>query len=169
MWVIAGVLLGLVLLALLVGFHLGPHAHLLAGVFGLLAAVVLVTMAMKGDSASVLWVLLAGDLTVSGAVGFLAWRGLSGGRPISAQHGLSAQGGLLVRSGAEGVAVSDLDPAGIVRVNGEEWSAIAVNAPVRSGVAVQVVGRGGVRLEVWGEELPPFFGDVDAAHPGKEG
>jgi len=28
MWVIAGVLLGLLVLASLVGFHTGPHAHL---------------------------------------------------------------------------------------------------------------------------------------------
>ena len=34
MWVIAGVLLGLVVLASLIGFHVGPHAHVAAGVFG---------------------------------------------------------------------------------------------------------------------------------------
>ena len=34
MWVIAGVLLGLVVLASLIGFHVGPHAHVAAGVLG---------------------------------------------------------------------------------------------------------------------------------------
>ena len=42
MWIIAGVLLGLVVLASLVGFHSGPHAHVAAGVVGVLAAAWLV-------------------------------------------------------------------------------------------------------------------------------
>jgi membrane-bound ClpP family serine protease len=75
----------------------------------------------------------------------------------------------LTRIGASGVAVSDLDPEGIVKVQGEEWSAVAVNAPVQSGTAVQVVGRGGVRLEVWGHETPNLFGDADGARPEGEG
>ena len=37
MWVIAGVLLGLVVLVSLIGFHVGPHAHVAAGILGLAA------------------------------------------------------------------------------------------------------------------------------------
>ena len=48
MWVIAGVLLGLVVLTSLIGFHVGPHADLAAGVLGLLAAAWLVVMAVDG-------------------------------------------------------------------------------------------------------------------------
>jgi len=53
--------------------------------------------------------------------------------------------------GAEGVAVSDLVPEGIVRVGGEQWSALSVNGTARSGTPVQVLRTAGVRLEVWAE------------------
>lgn len=148
MWVIAGVLLGLVVLASLLGFHTGPHTHLAASVFGIMAAVSLVVLAVGGSASAVLWVLLSGDLTLSAGIGFMAWRGLSDrGR-------LHTDRPVLIRAGAEGVAVSDLDPEGIVRVQGEDWSAAAVNSPIRSGAVVQVVGRRGVHLQVWGEEFP---------------
>ncbi len=163
MWVIAGILLGLVVLASLVGFHTGPHTHLAAGVIGVMAAVVLILLAAGGASRLV-WVLLAGDLTASAGVGFLAWRGLSKSsrRRAVSEHRVLAQGG------AEGVALSDLDPEGLVRVHGEDWSAVAVNAPVRSGAAVQVVGRAGVHLQVWGEEAPPGLTELGARRAGEE-
>jgi membrane-bound ClpP family serine protease len=163
MWVVTGVLLGLVVLASLIGFHVGPHAHLVAGVVGVVAGVSLVILALAGSGSALVWVLFAGDLTVSAGVGYLAWRGLSDRRQPHGEHRL------LTRARAEGVAISDLDPDGLVRVQGEDWSAVAINAPVRSGSPVLVVGHAGVRLEVWGEELPPTLGDVDAVDPGKEG
>lgn len=162
MWVIAGVLLGLVVLAALIGFHVGPHAHVLAGVTGFVGAAVLVAIATTGGATALLWVLLAGDVTLSAGVGCMAWRGLRHpGRP-------SLEPRVLTRSGATGVAMNDLDPEGIVRVHGEEWSAVAVNAPVPSGTTVQVVGRGGVRLEVWGDETPNRFGEVEPTEPEGE-
>jgi|SRR5271165_4557843 len=146
MWVIAGVLLGLVVLASLIGFHVGPHAHAAAGVFGLLAAAWLVVMAVNGHSAPVLWALLSADLVVSAGIGIIAWKGLT-------TRGIYVPGHHLVAlEGAEGVAVGDLRPGGIVRVNGEDWSAEAVNGAVRAGSPVQVLRVVGVRLEVWGEE-----------------
>jgi len=162
MWVVTGVLLGLVVLASLLGFHLGPHAHLMAGVFGVLAAALLVVLATTGSAAAWAWVLFTGDLTISVAVGYLAWRGLSDRGQEVAEHRL------LTRARAEGVAISDLDPEGIVRVQGEEWSAVAINAPVRRGSPVLVVGHGGVRLTVWGEESRPPVGDVGSAGAGEE-
>jgi len=66
---------------------------------------------------------------------------------------------LVSPDGAEGVAVGNLDPEGIVRVNGENWSAVAVNGPVRAGTPVQVVRVSGVRLEIWGDEMPVLGGD----------
>jgi membrane-bound ClpP family serine protease len=145
MWVIAGVLLGLVVLASLVGFHSGPHAHVVAGVVGVLAAAWLVFMAVDGRSAPVLWALLSADLVVSVGVGLMAWNGLS--RRGTSAHQISSP------EGAEGVAVSDLAPEGIVRVRGEQWSAASVNGTVRSGTRVQVLRRAGVHLEVWGEDV----------------
>ena len=159
MWVIAGVLLGLVVLATLLGFHTGPHTHLVAGAFGILAAASLVALAVEGSGSAILWVLLAVDLTLSAGIGFLAWRGLSTGGRTGDGHRV------LVGAGTSGVAVSDLDPEGVVRVQGEDWSAVAINSPVHAGTAVQVVGRGGVRLEVWGEEFPPAVHGADAVRP----
>ncbi|MFZ0170159.1 MAG: NfeD family protein [Acidimicrobiales bacterium] len=144
MWVIAGVLLGLVVLASLVGFHAGPHAHVVAGAIGALAAAWLVLMAVDGRSAPVLWALLSADVVVSAGVGVMAWKGISG-RGAAAHELSSAQG-------ADGVAVSDLTPDGIVRVRGEQWSATSVNGTVRAGTRVQVLRANGVHLEVWGED-----------------
>jgi len=155
MWVIAGVLLGLVVLASLIGFHVGPHAHVAAGIFGVLAAAWLVVMAVDGRSAPVLWALLSADLVVSAGIGTLAWKGLT-------TRGINVAGRHLVSpDGAEGVAVGDLHPEGIVRVNGENWSAVAVNGPVRAGTPVQVVRVAGVRLEVWADQMMAPGGDAE--------
>jgi len=144
MWIIAGVLLGLVVLASLVGFHSGPHAHVVAGVSGALAAAWLVFMAVDGRSAPILWALLSADLVVSAGVGVMAWNGLSG--PGNTGHHVRSP------EGAEGIAVSDLAPEGIVRVRGEQWSSVSLNGTVRAGTRVQVLRAAGVRLEVWGED-----------------
>jgi membrane-bound ClpP family serine protease len=146
MWVIAGVLLGLVVLGSLIGFHAGPHVHVAAGVFGVIAAAWLVIMAVTGQSAPVLWALLSADVVVSAGIGVLAWKALSTRGTYMAGHHLGSL------EGALGVAVGDLHPGGIVRVNGEDWSAVSVNGPVAAGTAVQVLKVAGVRLEVWGEE-----------------
>ena len=109
MWVVAGVLLGLVVLTSLIGFHVGPHAHLAAGVIGVLAAVWLIVMAVDGRTAPVLWALLSADVIGSVGIGTLAWKGLtSRGVNVSARR-------LVSPLGAEGVAVGDLGPEGIVR------------------------------------------------------
>ncbi|MGD0321523.1 MAG: NfeD family protein [Acidimicrobiales bacterium] len=144
MWVIAGVLLGLVVLASVVGFHSGPHVHVVAGVIGVLAAVWLVVMAVDGRSAPILWTLLSADLVISAGVGVMGWFGLSGRG--AAEHHLSSL------EGEEGVAVSDLVPEGVVRVRGEQWSAVSVNGTVRADTRVQVLRAAGVHLEVWGED-----------------
>ncbi|MBO0731422.1 MAG: NfeD family protein [Acidimicrobiaceae bacterium] len=159
MGVLAGVLLGLVALVTLVGFHTGPHTHLAAGVLGAVAAAAVAALALESSSPGGLWVLFAADVTLSAGVGVLAWRALTTTHRAPREHRL------LARSGAEGVALTDMDPGGLVRVHGEEWTAVAVNAPVPRGTTVQVVGRGGVRLQVWGEEVPLGFGRTT---PGEE-
>jgi membrane-bound ClpP family serine protease len=144
MWIVAGILLGLVVATSLIGFHSGPHTHVVAGVVGILAAAWLALMAAEGRSAALLWVLFGADLVISVGIGVMGWTAIrrSGrlpGRTSSRQL-----------EGAEGVAVTDLSPDGIVRVGGEQWSATCVNGPLAAGTRVQVL-RGGVRLEVWGE------------------
>lgn len=144
MWIVAGVLLGLVVLTALAGFHAGPHAHAVAGAVGIAAAGWLVFMALSGQSAPGLWPLIGADLAVSGGLGVVAWSGLR----RRDEHARFRVGHL---EGVEGVAVSDLTPEGVVRVQGEAWSAVSVNGRVRAGSRVQVL-RSGVRLEVWGED-----------------
>jgi hypothetical protein len=100
-------------------------------------------------------------LVVSAGIGTLAWKGLT-------TRGINVAGRHLVSpNGAEGVAIGDLDPEGIVRVHGENWSAVAVNGPVRAGTPVQVVRVAGVRLEVWGDETAAARGgnELDVAIP----
>jgi hypothetical protein len=143
MWVVAGVLLGLVVLASLVGFHAGPHAHVVAGALGLALAAWLGWMAVDGSAEPVLFALLGADLVVSAAVGALAWSGLVG-------QGSSARP-VRSLSGASGVATSDLAPEGIARIRGEEWSVTCVNGTAPVGAPLHVVGVHGVRLDVWSE------------------
>ena len=145
MWIVAGLLLGSVLLTSLLGFHTGPHSHAISGVLGAIAALWLIIMALEGRSSSVLWALLSADVIVAGGAGVVGWKGLT-----SQRTGLSSSGPSVV--GKQGVATSDLSPEGVVRVRGENWSAVSLNGNVKSGTAVQVIGVSGIRLEVWGED-----------------
>ncbi len=67
--------------------------------------------------------------------------------------GLRAQRGV-PRSGAErlvgaiGVARSRLDPEGMVHVQGEMWTAVAIDGPIDSGQTVRVIALDGLRLRV---------------------
>lgn len=151
MWIVAGVLIGLMVVASLVSFHAGPHLHLAAAAIGLLAAAWFVLMAADGRTAPVLWALLGIDLVVSAGVAAVAVGGL---RHAAVSHDAPVQH-LSSIERAEGVAVSDLASEGIVRVHGEEWTAVSVNGAVRAGSRVQVLRTAGVHLEVRGEEVPP--------------
>ena len=153
MWIIAGILLGLVVLASLVGFHTGPHSHVAASILGLVAAVWLLVMALAGQSAPLLWVLLSADVVVSAGVGLLGWFGLT--------HRPSGARSVTRLEAAEGVALSDLGPQGIVSVRGEQWSARSLNGTVRAGGRVQVIGVSGVHLDVWAEEPEPDHSDTE--------
>lgn len=50
--------------------------------------------------------------------------------------------------GMAGIAVTDLDPQGVVQVQSETWTAIADAEPVSAGETVEVVGADGLRLRV---------------------
>ena len=146
MWIITGVLPGLFCVATVMGFHSGPHTHGVAGALGVLAGGWLVYLVIERDSSPGLWSILGADLLASGALGVLAWKGISHYRgEVAADHRHPLEG-------VEGVAVSDLGPGGIIRVRGEEWSAISVNGSAPRGSHVQVLRATGVRREVWSEE-----------------
>ena len=159
MWAVVGVLLGLMVLASVVGFHVGPHGHLAGVVLGAVAAMLLVVMAATGSSSSLLWTLFGADLVVAGGLAVLAWKGLTSKGRISG-HGSRSL------AGAEGVSVTDLIPEGIVRIRGENWSATSLNGSATAGHRVQVV-EVGVRLGVWCEESEIDRTDVGSVGPTK--
>ena len=146
MWIITGVLLGLLCLTAVVGFHFGPHAHVVAVAMGALVACWFIYLMSERGPGPVLWTLLGTDVIVGIGVGALAWKGLSGGSTVTENNRRSPL------EGAEGIAVSRLAPEGIVSVRGEHWSAISVNGTVAASTPVQVLRAVGVRLEVWGED-----------------
>jgi membrane-bound ClpP family serine protease len=156
MWVGVGVLLGLMVLASVVGFHVGLHSHLVGIVMGTAAAVWLVVMAATGSSSSLLWTLFGADLVVSGGLAMIAWKGFVSQGRISG-HGSRSL------AAAEGVSVTDLTPEGVVRVRGENWSATSLNGSATAGSRVQVV-EVGVRLSVWCEES-----EIDRTDVGPDG
>ena len=145
MWVGVGILLGLVVVASVLGFHVGPHGHLAAFGLGVAAAVWLVVMAATGRGETLLWVLLGADVATSAGLGAIAWRGLKLADRVTGP----ATRGLV---GSEGVTVTELSPAGVVRVRGENWSATSMHGNVPAGHRIQVIEASGVRLGVWPEE-----------------
>ena len=143
MWVITGLLLGLFCATAVAGFHAGPHAHGVAGALGVFAGGWLVYLLVERGSGPGLWSILGADLLASAGLGLLAWRGVSGLRgELAAEHRSPLEG-------AEGIAVSDLAPEGVIRIRGEEWSATSVNGTAPRGSMVQVLRVVGVRLHVW--------------------
>jgi len=74
------------------------------------------------------------------------------------------------RAGAErlvgytGTALTDLTPAGEVRVDLADWSAVAVEGEIRAGDPVRVTGIAGVRLQVTPAETHP----EDSSETNKE-
>jgi membrane-bound ClpP family serine protease len=146
MWFVADFLLAFVVIASILGFHVGPHSHAAAGIAGVVAAIWLLTMAATGFAAPLLWVALGADVALTAGVGAIAWRGLQT-KNIPA---LPLAHDRLI--GATGVAASDLDPDGIVRVRAEAWSATSLNGKIAKGQTVQVIEVTGIHLGVWGED-----------------
>jgi membrane-bound serine protease (ClpP class) len=56
--------------------------------------------------------------------------------------------GVETLAGTPALALTDLGPEGLVRVGGEQWSALAEGGVVKAGDKVDVVGRDGLRLLV---------------------
>ncbi len=148
MWIVAGVLLGSVVLAALASLHIGPHGHGAAAVLGAIAGVWLLVMVAEGLGRPLLFALLGADLAMSAGLGALTWKGLND-PSRGAQRKTSPEG-------AYGVAVKDLDPLGIVRVSGEEWTAESINGRITAGQRVHVISADGIRLQVWGEPDDPL-------------
>ncbi len=149
--VIAGVLLGLALVVLLLGFHVGPHAHLVAGVLAGVAAAWIVVRIADGQAAPALWAVVGAAIVLVVIAGVTAWLGMSGRGTVDYDpHRLE---------GLEGVAVGELAPDGRVRVRGELWAATSVNGTAPPGSRIQVLRVTGLHLQVWAEEPDLGIGD----------
>jgi membrane-bound ClpP family serine protease len=144
MWIIGGVLLGLVCLATIVGVHSGPHARLVAWFLGAVGAEWLVFMIVIGGPGPVQWSLLGAGVVLGAGAGVMARKARSRNTETESIRRNTFDG-------AEGVAFGDLTPEGIVCVRGVLWSAISLNGTVPDATPVQVLRVDGVRLEVWGE------------------
>lgn len=87
------------------------------------------------------WLIALGTLAVSGYV-LIVLRAVLRTRRLPTRSGSEA---LL---GREGVAISDLALRGMVRVGGEDWSAIAEVGPIKAGETVEVLAVEGITLRV---------------------
>lgn len=87
------------------------------------------------------WLIGLGTLAVSGYI-LVVVRAVLRTRRLPSRSG---SGALL---GKEGVATTDLSPRGAVRVNGEEWSAVAEVGPIHAGETVEVLAVEGLTLRV---------------------
>ena len=142
MWIAAGVVLGLSILAALLGTKAATSPHLLAAAVGLGAIGWLIVSLAGGDISAGFWELFAADLAISGTVvGF--------GLRSASRRSRGPKSALSLPDGAMGIAVSNLDPDGIVRIDGEDWSAVSLNGTIQPGTEVHVINARGVRLEVW--------------------
>ncbi len=138
---------GAILLMLLVATgvlcaHAGGHAWFVP--LPALALAVVWAFATTDHSAEAAWWLVA--LSAIGCAGGVLVAGAA-----LRQRLRGALVGLPELRGTTGVAVTPLEPAGIVRVGGENWSAKSVSGPLQAGAPVHVLGVRGVRLDVWSE------------------
>lgn len=155
--VLAGLLMLAVELFVIPGFGI-------AGVVGLLAMVAGVVLAVAGPFPGGVDVLVAtaalvSSLTLIGVVGWGVASRLRAGHPLL--------GGMLGRDeyraalprpeleGAEGVAVTDLRPAGTAEFAGERLDVVAEEGWVESGTPVRVVHSEGWRVVVHALPLRP--------------
>lgn len=143
-WVVGSVIIALVVATSVVSAHAGGHAWFVP-IPGAVLALVWLLAAPGGSRHASAWWLLAGSAAFSGfavllAAGALRARFASPSMPVAT----------LV--GAEGTVTRALAPMGIVRVQGESWTAESMSGPLPVGVTVHVVRVEGLRLVVWSEQ-----------------
>lgn len=97
----------------------------------------------QGDSAArVSWWAIAPTLAIT--TGLFLWAVTISLRALR-KPAMQGEAAML---GAQGTAITALNPEGQVRVLGEEWSALSVDGPIDKGAAVAVAGRDGLKLKV---------------------
>jgi len=140
------ILLAVIAVASVLGFHVGPHGLVASGGIGAVAALVLIVdviflanVASQGLSLGILILVVV----LSSAIFGLGIRAVKSSKRL-ASASLIAK--LLL---APGVAVTDLTPVGTVRILGETWTAESLSGAVKAGVEVYVSEIDGIRLKVW--------------------
>lgn len=152
MWAVAGALLAAFVLLSVMGALTSPHLHIGAALAGVAAAVALLIVALAEANAELAWALFGLDLAASAAIGVSAWSGLRHLRRLGDRVVLTAAPPPPGLVGCQGEAVSALGPEGIVRVRGEQWTAVSMNGPTPARARVQVIGVEGLHLQVWNEQ-----------------
>lgn len=143
-WLVGGIVVAVVVATAAVSAHAGGHAWFVPLPAAALAIVWLVSISGGSRQASSWW-LLAGSAALS-AVAVLFAAGVLRARASSRLMPT------VTLVGADGVAVSALDPVGIARVRGETWTAESISGPLAAGTPVHVVRTDGLRLLVWSEQ-----------------
>ncbi|HXK34812.1 MAG TPA: nodulation protein NfeD [Dehalococcoidia bacterium] len=139
----AGVALILLAFALFAGefFTAGFGVLGIGGIIALIAGGLLLTSSEQAEFQVSRWLVVA-TAVISGA--FL----LSVMWAIWKTRRMQPAMGSLAMVGASAVARSDLDPEGVVFLNGERWQAVADDGPVREGERVTVTDVRGLKLRV---------------------
>lgn len=79
-------------------------------------------------------------MAIGALAGVLAWTAVKGthGKPITGAEGMI---------GSIGIAKTDLNPSGLITIQGETWEAVS-QAPLRQGEAAEVLSIEGLTLTV---------------------
>ena len=143
-------LLLVVFAVLVVGLHGGPHTSIAAGLAGFVAAgtFFLIPTMFGLNSPSLAAELIIAAVLVSTVVTVVF--GLRSIRSRSAIMQTSSGQNLWT---SKGIALSDLNPEGSVRIAGEIWSAEALDEPIQAGTEVFVVEVDQLHLKVQADPL----------------
>jgi membrane-bound ClpP family serine protease len=144
MVIVSLVLLVLTLLVVAAGVHLGPHSSIGAGATSfVIAGVAVAFLASSSQSVTTLTLLIYGLIFVIslGTIALGARGVMSKSKVLTSQRYLS----LLGRTG---VTSTDLAPSGTVTVDGESWSAEALEGTIEKGTNIFVVEADQIHLKV---------------------
>ncbi len=144
MVIVSLVLLVLTLFVVAAGVHLGPHSSIGAGASSfVIAGVAIAFLAGSSRSVTTLTLLIYGLIFVI-SIGTIAL-GVKG--VMSKSKALTPQRYLSLL-GRTGVASTDLAPSGTVTVDGESWSADALEGTIKEGTNIFVVEADQIHLKV---------------------
>lgn len=162
--VVTAIVLGFMLLATcVVCAHVGGHAWFIP---------------LPAAAAAAAWVLAAATSTSAAAWWLVAACALGCGAGLmvvstALRQGPPAAKEPVLAPGDSGLAVTALSPTGVVRINGETWTASSLSGSLPAGAPVHVVRRDGLHVEVWSESGEVLDADHLAAgttfSPGQQG